>query len=303
MFDRKYIEQVHLLLSCMPAVSEQTCFALKGGTAINLFVRDMPRVSVDIDLIYLPIAARDVSLAGIESALLNIKSKVESDLDDVVVKEKRIQGRVAKLTAISPVAEIKIEPNLVLRGALDVPVHRDLCAAAQVAFEVFCTTAVASITDLYAGKLCAALDRQHPRDLFDVKVLLGDTGVTPAIRRAFVVYLAAHNRPMHELLNPNVQDLTDTYRPEFFGMAQDAPSIETLESVQKTLAPSLLSSLDASERQFLLSMKQGDPDWNLLGIDNLEHMPALQWKLLNIRKMDTPKRDEQLEVLKDLLGM
>ena len=303
MFDRKYIEQVHLLLSCMPAVSEQTCFALKGGTAINLFVRDMPRVSVDIDLIYLPIATRDVSLAGIESALLNIKSKVESDLDDVVVKEKRIQGHVAKLTAISPVAEIKIEPNLVLRGTLDVPVSRDLCGVAQAMFEVFCTTAVASIADLYAGKFCAALDRQHPRDLFDVKVLLDDTGVTPAIRRAFVVYLAAHNRPMHELLNPNVQDLTDTCRPEFFGMAQDPPSIETLESVQKTLAPSLLSSLDDNERAFILSMKQGEPDWNLLGIDNLEHMPALQWKLLNIRKMDTRKRDEQLGILKNLLGM
>ena len=303
MFDRKYIEQVHLLLSCMPAVSEEACFALKGGTAINLFVRDMPRVSVDIDLVYLPIATRDVSLAGIESALLNIKSKMESDLGDVVVKEKRIQGRVAKLIAISPVAEIKIEPNLVLRGTLDMPVSRELCAGAQAVFEVFCTTAVASVADLYAGKLCAALDRQHPRDLFDVKVLLDDSGVTPATRRAFVVYLAAHNRPMHELLNPNVQDLTDTYRPEFFGMAQDPPSIEALESVQETLAPSLVSSLDGDEKTFLLSMKQGDPDWNLLCIDNLEQLPALQWKLLNIRKMDARKRDEQLGALKDLLGM
>jgi len=219
----------------------------------------------------------------------------------VVVKEKRIQGRVAKLTVISQAAEIKIEPNLVLRGTLDVPVRRDLSGVAQVTFEVFCTTAVVSIADLYAGKLCAALYRQHPRDLFDVKVLLDDTGVTPAIRRAFVVYLAAHNRPMHELLNPNVQDLTEVYKQDFFGMAQDPPSVETLESVQKTLAPSLVASLDDNERTFLLSMKQDDPDWDLLGIDNLEHMPAIQWKLLNIRKMDGRKREEQFKTLQDLL--
>ena len=56
--------------------------------------------------------------------------------------------------------------------------------------------------ELYAGKLCAALDRQHPRDLFDVHILLKGAGVASPIRRAFTVYLAAHNRPMHELLQP-----------------------------------------------------------------------------------------------------
>jgi len=195
----------------------------------------MPRVSVDIDLIYLPVAPRDASLSGIESALRNIKTSIERDVAGVVVQEKRIQGHVAKLTVISQAAEIKIEPNLVLRGALGDAVPRDLCETAQDAFEVFCSTAVASDADIYAGKLCAALDRQHPRDLFDVKVLLDDTGITSAIRRAFVVYLAAHNRPMHELLNPNMQDFIETYRDEFFGMAQNPPDIEELRAVQERL--------------------------------------------------------------------
>ena len=65
----------------------------------------------------------------------------------------------------------------------------------------------------------------------------------------------------------------------------------------------LLTSLDTDEKTFLLSMKSGDPDWAVLGIEGLERMPALQWKLLNIRKMDTRKRDEQLGILKNLLGM
>jgi predicted nucleotidyltransferase component of viral defense system len=301
-FDHKYTEQVHLLLSCMPAVADEACFALKGGTAINLFVRNMPRVSVDIDLIYLPVAPRDVSLSGIESALRNIKETIDRDLDGIAVKEKMIQGHVAKLTVISPTAEIKIEPNLVLRGALGDSIRRDLCEAAQDTFEVFCSAPVASDADVYAGKLCAALDRQHPRDLFDVKVLLDDTGITSAIRRAFIVYLAAHNRPMHELLDPNMQGIAGTYRDEFFGMAQNPPDIEELKAVQKRLPSMLLSSLDIDEKTFLLSMKSGEPDWNVLGFENLEQMPALQWKLLNIRKMDARKRHEQLSMLQELLA-
>ena len=136
-----------------------------------------------------------------------------------------------------------------------------------------------------------------------MKVLLDDTGITSAIRRAFIVYLAAHNRPMHELLDPNMQGIAGTYRDEFFGMAQNPPDIKELKAVQKRLPPKLLSSLDTDEKTFLLSMKSGEPDWAVLGIEGLERMPALQWKLLNIRKMDTRKRDEQLGILKNLLGM
>ncbi|MCK5806222.1 MAG: nucleotidyl transferase AbiEii/AbiGii toxin family protein, partial [Lentisphaeria bacterium] len=232
MFDPRYMEQVNLVLGCMPAVADQACFALKGGSAINLFVHDMPRVSVDIDLTYLPVAARDISLASIEFALRTIKSKVESGLDGVVVNEKRIQGHVAKLTVISSAAEIKIEPNLILRGALGEPVRRELCPAAQVAFEAYCMVPVVSDADLYAGKICAALDRQHPRDLFDVKILLDDTGITPAIRHAFVVYLAGHNRPMHELLSPNLVDITDTFERQFAGMAREPVTIGELVAIR-----------------------------------------------------------------------
>ena len=55
-FNKKYSDQVALLMSVIPAVAEESCFALKGGTAINLFIRDLPRLSVDIDLTYLPVA-------------------------------------------------------------------------------------------------------------------------------------------------------------------------------------------------------------------------------------------------------
>ena len=68
MLDR-YVKQVRLLLSVLPDMAREPVFALKGGTAINLFYRDMPRLSVDIDLTYLPVADRQSSLEGIDDAL------------------------------------------------------------------------------------------------------------------------------------------------------------------------------------------------------------------------------------------
>ena len=67
--DERFRRQVALLVRTLPVVAEETCFALKGGTAINLFVRDLPRLSVDIDLTYLPVTSREASLADIGAAL------------------------------------------------------------------------------------------------------------------------------------------------------------------------------------------------------------------------------------------
>lgn len=77
MFDRRYEPQVRLLLRCLPEISRHPCFALKGGTAINLFVRDLPRVSVDIDLTYLPLKPRREALQEIDDKLISIKADVE----------------------------------------------------------------------------------------------------------------------------------------------------------------------------------------------------------------------------------
>jgi len=61
----QYRAQVDLLLQTIPFIAEENIFALHGGTAINLFVRDMPRLSVDIDLTYLPIDNRKKALSNI----------------------------------------------------------------------------------------------------------------------------------------------------------------------------------------------------------------------------------------------
>jgi len=300
-FDARFEAQVRLVIECLPQVAKQDCFALKGGTAINLFLRDFPRVSVDIDLTYLPLRARDESLGAISDALLRIKGDIVRLMPGSRVTERRIQGYAAKLSVASGDTEIKIEPNLVLRGSLGTPLNQELSPAAQAHFSASASIQMLAKEDLYGGKLCAALDRQHPRDLFDIKVLLDDTGITSAIRRAFVVYLAGHNRPMHELLSPNLIDITDTFERQFVGMAREPVTIGELVAIRQDLVANLVPSLDNAERQFLLSMKSGDPDWGVLGFGNLQAMPALQWKLHNIRKMDARKRDEQLETLRVLL--
>ncbi len=176
MFDARYEAQVRLLLQCLPEAGRQECFALKGGTAINLFVREMPRISVDVDLTYLPLKPRDEALAEISHSLLEIKGDIERRVGGSAVQVKCVQGIAARLVVVTSDAQIKIEPNLVLRGAVYEPHRMDLCPLAQARFGASIRVATLSEADLFGGKVCAALDRQHPRDLFDVKLLLDDTG-------------------------------------------------------------------------------------------------------------------------------
>jgi hypothetical protein len=158
-----------------------------------------------------------------------------------------------------------------------------------------------SVADLYGGKLCAALDRQHPRDLFDVKLLLAHEGITEEIRKAFLVYLISHSRPINELLNPRWQDLEASFEREFRGMTTDDVSLKELGEVREVMLVALRGGLTENERAFLLSLKSGEPQWELLGIAKVEQLPGVQWKLANIRKMPAAKRKTELERLQRIL--
>ncbi len=162
---------------------------------------------------------------------------------------------------------------------------------------------VISMAELYGGKIVAALDRQHPRDLFDIKILLANEGITEEIRRAFVVYLAGHDRPMHEVLSPTLHDMRTVFVNEFEGLTTEAVHYEDLETARSELVKILHTSLTDSERRFLLSMKNGDPQWKLIPIDGIENLPALQWKLTNIHKMDKTKHRKQVNKLKEALQL
>ncbi len=137
---------------------------------------------MDIDLTYLPLQPREESLIGISEALIRIKAKIIKALPGVVAQEGRVDGRVAKLLVRGAEGLIKIEPNFVIRGAVQVPVGRDLCPKAKEEFGMSVGIKTLANADLFGGKICAALDRQHPRDFFDIKILLENEGITPEIR-------------------------------------------------------------------------------------------------------------------------
>jgi predicted nucleotidyltransferase component of viral defense system len=306
--NNSYYRQVELLLKVLPYVARESCFALKGGTAINFFVRDMPRLSVDIDLTYLPIESRNITLTHIEEALIRIKESVLQYLPNTVVREKRIldDTRLVKLFISQRDILIKIEPNVILRGSVYPCENRDLKNKASEIFELTVSDVpILSMADLYGGKICAALSRQHPRDLFDVKLLLENEGITDSIRQAFLIYLASSPRPMHELLNPNpiLLNMLSAYEDEFVGMTEHQVSFEELIEVRQQLTTILLNSLTNNERKFLISIKKGEPDWGAIPIEGIDKLPSLNWKIINITKMEIKKHQTALDKLKDVLKM
>ena len=299
--DNPYFHQVALLVAVLPLVGEETCFALKGGTAINLFVQDLPRLSVDIDLTYLPIEERQVSLTNITLALQRIGTRIKTTLRGAtvdVLKDK--QGNVLKLLVARHGVRVKIEVSPVLRGSLLAPVVMDIAKPIEQQFS-YTRMRVLHFNELYAGKLCAALDRQHPRDLFDVKILLDADGISDALINLFVVYLVSGNRPVAELLDPRPIPLTAVFNEQFAGMELTAVTLPELEETQQRLPVMIKNKLTEQQKQFLLSFKNRLPDWSLLGIGNVENFPAMQWKLHNLSQMPKQKHQAALTKLEKIL--
>ena len=238
-FNDFYLRQVRLLVRVLPFVAAEPCFALKGGTAINLFIRDVPRLSVDIDLTYLPVEPRDTSLAAITAALKRIAAGIKTGVPGAQVTMSPREAEATKLVVRSEGSQIKIEVTPVLRGSVFEPKIRAVSETVESTFG-FAEIAVVSFADLYAGKIVAALDRQHPRDLFDIRDLLRTEGITDDLRQAFLIYLVSHDRPMSEVLEPNRKDLTEEYAKGFEGMTEEAVSLLELAEAREALIATIV---------------------------------------------------------------
>ena len=297
-----FSEQVRLLVSLLPHIARQDCFALKGGTAINLFVRDMPRLSVDIDLVYLPVEERDTSLAAIDTALREITSDIMRVVPGCKVQAVTLKGtpyRFKLLVTLGDTA-VKVEVTPVLRGSLYPPVMSEVNKRVRNAFG-YARMQLLAFEDLYAGKLCAALDRQHPRDLFDVRQLLTKEGISRQLKDAFLVYLLGHHRPMVELLDPVMQDIEPAYREEFEGMVLEPVNLDELIETRSQLVQALHVMLTDSDKQFLLAVKQGRADWEQFAFPEAVRLPAIRWKLHNLDRMSEKKRREAARKLESVL--
>jgi predicted nucleotidyltransferase component of viral defense system len=298
MTKKVYNNQVALLLAVLPEVAKEKCFALHGGTAINLFIRDMQRLSVDIDLTYLPIEDRATTITNIATALERIKENLKKIIPDIRITHRNEAG---KLQISARGVDVKLEVNLVMRGTLTAPVKMKLCQKAQNEFEAFIAIDIVPIGQLYGGKICAALDRQHPRDLFDIKYLLENEGFTNEIREGLLLCLLSSDRPINELICPNFQDQHSALDNQFAGMSEEAFSYEEYEAVRTKLIKTVHENLTKEDKEFLLSFKNVTPDWSIY---NFEKFPAVAWKLQNLKKLKESnpyKHAKQYEDLKQKL--
>ena len=298
-----YRTQVGLLVQALPLVAVEPAFALKGGTAINLFIRDLPRLSVDIDLTYLPVEDRSTSLANIDAAMRRIASTIESGIvgSRTQVVPLHSEGAVTKILVNAWGVQIKIEVTPVLRGCVYPPERRNVRERVEESFG-YAEIAVVSFSDLYAGKIVAALDRQHPRDLFDVRDLLANEGISGDLRRAFVVYILSHNRPMAEVLAPRLKDIQQEFETGFVGMTQDEVTLQSLYEAREQLIVKIVGEMPDAHRRFLLSFKAGDPDWQLLGVPHAEKLPAVRWKVDNLAKLPDARRKALLADLEKVFA-
>lgn len=288
-----YKRQVELLLRVLPEVSKEKCFALHGGTAINLFVRDMPRLSVDIDLTYVPIEDRSSSLKNIQAALTRIKGNIEKAIAGGRVTDDSNKG---KLRVSLHGTVIKVEVNLVGRGTIANPTEMPLCRRAQDEFDAYAAMQIVPMAQLYGGKICAALDRQHPRDLFDVRHLLDNEGFPAEVKKGFLLALLSHDRPIRELLEGNSLDQKATLENQFIGMTAEEFTYEIFEETRVRLIDTIWENLTKADKDFILSVKRLEPDWQVY---DFERFPAVQWKLQNLRYL----KENNLEKFRQLNGL
>lgn len=296
--DNRYYRQMRLLVRVLPYVASEDCFALKGGTAINLFLRDLPRLSVDIDLAYLPIADYRPSRVAIDAALNRIRGKLIAGPPalKVTMGANDGSGLIDTLNVSNGAERVKVEVNPVIRGSVNAPVLLPLRPAVQAEFGFAQITALA-FEDIYAGKLMAALDRQHPRDLFDVMILFENEGISDVLFKTWLVYLIGHKGSMADSLVPNRKNIETLYHEQFVDMTERSVSLAQLLEARERLITEIHGRLGESEKAFLLSVKRMEPNWELLGLTNVERLPAVKWKLHNLSRMDKASHQRAVDRL------
>lgn len=298
-----YKKQVSLLLDILPGVAKEDVFALHGGTAINLFCLNMPRLSVDIDLTYIPASdSRDTDFQYIRSALERIKERLGKQIPAISFADPIRAEEDLKLICTTPDAMVKIEVNQINRGIIAGTDTVILCDKAQETFDKFCEIRTVSQKQLWGGKINAALDRQHPRDLFDVRNLMNEIGYSTNIKEGFIFFLLCGKRPIHELLNPHPIDQSAIFESQFKGMTDSLFDYDEYQTTREQLIKVVNESLTPEDKKFLLAFSKGEPDWERV---DYSKFPAIKWKLLNINKLkdkNPQKYNEQVEILERMLA-
>lgn len=302
-WDERYRSRVQLLVDVLPAVAMEPRFALKGGTAINLFEHDLPRLSVDIDLTWLPVGEFANDARDMAAALEEIGAQLAAPPLRLTVRPSAANGApaITRLIVSRGASRIQIETTPVMRGTVH-PV-REMRVRPSVERDFgFASMQVLDFADLYAGKLAAALSRQHPRDLFDIGLLLDTHGLDERLWRTFLVYLTCSSKPAAEMLAPREPiDLATSFATQFNGMTSTPSSAESLLHTRERLLLAISERLDAATCAFLESVENEAPDFDLLDLPQAATLPGVLRKMQNLGKRTAAKRASDRRQLLGLL--
>lgn len=166
----------------------------------------------------------------------------------------------------------------------------------------FASVQVLDFSDLYAGKLAAALSRQHPRDLFEVSLLLDDERANDVLWRTFLVYLTCSPKPAWEMLAPRVPaDFAATFDVHFRGMTAEPVTAEALLESRERLLARVAGWLNEPSRAFLRSVEDEKPDFGLIGLSHASELPGVRRKLHNLAQRTAAKREADRQELEQTL--
>ena len=118
----------------------------------------------------------------------------------------------------------------------------------------------------------------------------------------FVIYLAGHNRPTHEVLFSKDKDIAREYSANFVGITMEPVKLSTLLEARAALRGDLSRRLTDHHRHFLIGLTRVQPDWNLVKCPYAAELPALRWKLANFeifRKRRPVDFEKQALILED----
>lgn len=294
-----YKEQVRLLLRILPIIYREENFAVHGGTAINLFIKNLPRYSVDVDVTYIPLGSREESLAGIDKKLAVISQQLQRAVPDI-----NIRPVPNKLLCTLGRSTVKIEVNGIKRGIIGSTIEMPLCDKAQEEFGMYCKVRIVPLEQLYGGKIAAALSRQHPRDLFDYNYMEIDK--IDNLKRGFMFALLGSDKPFIESLAPHPINQQEALENQFRGMTDIPFTYENYETAREQLIAFVNSMLSEEDKAFLVSFEEGSPQWGKSAYSDFRNFPSVQWKLLNVNKLKTQnpaKYRQEVDRLKSYWGM
>lgn len=271
---------------------------MKGGTALNFFWFDYPRLSVDLDLVYLPVSSRQTFLAETDHALQRIAARIRQTDPSMTVNFTRHphSNTISKLHCRQHNVEAKVEVALGQRQHVFPTVTGEF-QPATVADLGPATTLLLSFPETCAGKCHAVLDRLHPRDLFDARTILNEADLTPKVRTAFIVDMLGQGKPIGEMLSPRLKVHGQDAWNSLGRLLPTPVDRQDLFQALADLKHQLVQHMPSHHRDFLQSFIRGHPDWSLLEIPSVRDFPAVRWRMQNLALVSPTRRQLLLDKL------